>query len=255
MRGKRFRQRFSDLIALLALFVALGGGAYAAVGNPFVGTGGKIQGCVTKGGVLDVAKVGTRCGNHTTGLAFNAQGSRGAQGPAGAAGTPGRNGAAGATGATGAIVGYSASVGLGSTGTTGVDFSGATTTAQTILTEQLPAGNYVINGKVDVAMSDTGTGGRAFVHCALTDSPSSGTGVVGDTSDLSGVLDYPLTVGSSTTYLSVGTIPLTLATNTGGVASTATIACGVLNGAKGAGTLDIAAANASITAVQTSHNS
>ena len=272
MRGRRLRLRFSDVIALLALFIALGGGAYAAVGNPFIGSGGKIQGCVSTSGGLSVVKAGRRCAKHTTALAFNQRGPRGAAGPKGAAGSPGTAGTAGAaghngavgatgpTGANGATAGYSASIGLGGTGASGttgltsVDFTGATGAAKPIVTESLPAGNYVVNGKVDVTMTDTGTGGTALIHCGMTDSPVTGSVIVGDTSDLTGVLDYPLTTVSGTKYISVGTIPLTLATNTGGLASTVEIDCGVLNAGAGAGTLDIAAANASITAVQTSHN-
>jgi hypothetical protein len=43
----RFRSHltFSNVVATVALFVALGGGAYAAVGSTFVSNSGTIQGC------------------------------------------------------------------------------------------------------------------------------------------------------------------------------------------------------------------
>jgi hypothetical protein len=91
---------FSNAVALIALFVALGGSAYAAGGNPFVGASGSVQGCVRKG-VLDVVKAGKPCSKHTTSLAFDeagAQGIQGTQGPAGAAGATGASGERGLSG-------------------------------------------------------------------------------------------------------------------------------------------------------------
>ena len=103
----RSRLTFANVAAGLALFVALGGGAYAATSDALVGSGGKIHGCVQKNGALSVAKVGKTCPKHTTSLVFDqtgprgAAGSTGAQGAAGTAGTPGAAGAPGAPGAAG----------------------------------------------------------------------------------------------------------------------------------------------------------
>ena len=96
-----------NAIALVALFVALGGGAYAAAGGGgFLSPTGTINGCVaSKGGALRVLKPGKRCPRHTTALRFNVAGRPGAAGPtgnAGAAGAPGAPGAPGPTGNTGA---------------------------------------------------------------------------------------------------------------------------------------------------------
>ena len=79
-----------NAIALIALFVALGGGAYAATGGGgFLSHTGTINGCVaSKGGALTVLKPGKRCPRHTRALHFN---------------VAGRPGAAGATGNTGQL--------------------------------------------------------------------------------------------------------------------------------------------------------
>jgi hypothetical protein len=89
----RFRSHltFSNVVATVALFVALGGGAYAAVGGTFVSNSGTIHGCVKNGG-LDVVKLGKRCPRHSTPLSFNQvgpQGKQGIQGIQGPQGPPG----------------------------------------------------------------------------------------------------------------------------------------------------------------------
>jgi hypothetical protein len=85
-----------NAVALVALFVALGGGAVAATGGGFLGRTGVVNGCVaSKGGVLRVVKPGKRCPRHIVALRFNALGRPGA------AGAPGKTGAAGSPGAPG----------------------------------------------------------------------------------------------------------------------------------------------------------
>jgi hypothetical protein len=90
-----------NAVALVALFVALGGGAFAATGGAFLGRTGTVKGCVaSKGGVLRVVKPGKRCPRHTVVLRFNAlgrPGAAGAPGKTGEAGSPGAPGAAGPT--------------------------------------------------------------------------------------------------------------------------------------------------------------
>ena len=88
-------------LALGALFVALGGVAYAATGSssPFVGPHGFINTCVpASGGEVNVWKPGHRCSGGRVGLAFPAAGPTGASGASGAAGATGSTGATGATG-------------------------------------------------------------------------------------------------------------------------------------------------------------
>lgn len=153
---------FSNVVALLALFVALGGGAYAAVGNPFVSGSGKIQGCV-KNGALDVVKAGKHCPKGTTSLSFSQTGPKG------------KTGTAGTSSAAGTLAAYFA-YGAGA----GVVFSNTAGTATQILAKTgVPAGTYAITGKVNLDAADTHPGTGAQVTCELDDVPSSGA-TVGD---------------------------------------------------------------------------
>ena len=94
-RTIRSRFTFANIVAGTALFVALGGGAYAATSS-FVGPHGNINTCVPPaGGEVNVWKPGHRCTGGRVGLAFpvNAQ--------PGTTGSTGPTGLTGATGATG----------------------------------------------------------------------------------------------------------------------------------------------------------
>jgi hypothetical protein len=87
------------VVALTALVVALGGGAYAA--TSFIGSSGQIHGCVSKTGVLTILKPGKHCGKGETAISWNQKGPRGAQGASGGQGPKGDQGAPGGTGPTG----------------------------------------------------------------------------------------------------------------------------------------------------------
>ena len=93
---------YANVVATFALFLALGGSAYAVAGNPFVGRDGSISGCVQRSdGVLSVAKTGKRCPRGTIAITFNEKGRRGEAGRAGRTGGRGPQGADGATGLQG----------------------------------------------------------------------------------------------------------------------------------------------------------
>lgn len=95
---------YANVMATVAVFFALGGGAFAAT-TGFTTKGGAIHGCVSvRTHVLTVLKPGRRCGRGQVALTFNAKGARGAtgpKGPAGAAGAPGSKGDTGAAGTPG----------------------------------------------------------------------------------------------------------------------------------------------------------
>lgn len=79
----------ANCIAAVAVFIALGGGAYAASTSTLVGSGGVITGCVSKkGGTLKVAKAGHGCPKGKVALPFDQRGPAGATGPTGTAGAP-----------------------------------------------------------------------------------------------------------------------------------------------------------------------
>ncbi len=94
------RLSYANVMATVAVFFALGGGAFAATTG--LTKGGAIHGCVSvRTHVLTVLKPGRRCGRGQVALTFDAKGPRGAAGPAGRAGAAGAPGQKGDTGAAG----------------------------------------------------------------------------------------------------------------------------------------------------------
>jgi Collagen triple helix repeat (20 copies) len=101
---RRFRVRatYANVASTAALFIALGGGAYAATGGQFVGPGGVIHGCVPKtGGSLAVVRNGKKCPNGKVSLPFNQTGATGLPGSQGVAGPEGPQGSKGPQGIQG----------------------------------------------------------------------------------------------------------------------------------------------------------
>jgi hypothetical protein len=92
---------YANVMATIAVFLALGGGAFAAT-TGLKTKGGTIHGCVSaRTHVLTVLKPGKRCGRGHLSLKFNATGTRGVTGPAGPTGQAGAAGAPGPEGDTG----------------------------------------------------------------------------------------------------------------------------------------------------------
>src|SRR5689334_3580649 len=102
MLGKfRPRVSYANVIATLALFLALGGGALAA-SRGFTGSDGRIHGCVNSTGGLKVLKPPTtRCTTGKTNIAWNESGPRGSQGRQGIQGSLGDQGIQGIQGIQG----------------------------------------------------------------------------------------------------------------------------------------------------------
>jgi hypothetical protein len=126
-----------NALALLALFVALGGTSYAAVGG-FVAKNGQLAGCVGASGALKVLKPGRRCPKGQTAVAWNVTGRAGGTGVAGATGARGATGETGSAGPSGQSI-------VGSTGPTGP--SDAYTSKSHGSPISLPAGDYVLFAK------------------------------------------------------------------------------------------------------------
>ncbi|MEA2349593.1 MAG: hypothetical protein QOG86_534 [Thermoleophilaceae bacterium] len=76
MRHKlRPRITYANVMATIAVVVALGGGAYAVAG--FAGSDGRIHGCVdSKGGLTILRPPATKCGAGRTKIAWNQRGAR-----------------------------------------------------------------------------------------------------------------------------------------------------------------------------------
>jgi hypothetical protein len=86
------------IVALAALFIAVGGFAFAAIPGP----DGVIHACYKKrGGGLSVVAGGKKCPRGTRALSWNQLGPTGPKGPKGANGTKGANGQAGVQGGEG----------------------------------------------------------------------------------------------------------------------------------------------------------
>src|SRR4051794_35440525 len=91
---------YANVMATIAAFLAIGGGAYAMVGSP--PGDGTIEGCYRKkGGALRLVKQGRPCHRGERRVAWNRQGPPRARGEAGARGETGARGLAGASGPTG----------------------------------------------------------------------------------------------------------------------------------------------------------
>ena len=95
----RARASFANVVALLALFVALGGGAFAAT-NAFVGKDGQVHSCVARDGSVRIVVARKKCAKKQTALAWSKQGPRGLIGPQGIAGQTGKTGPQGPGGRT-----------------------------------------------------------------------------------------------------------------------------------------------------------
>jgi hypothetical protein len=165
MRAIRQRLTYANVIATLALFLALGGAAVAATQIPrnSVGTGQLKPEAVTAG------KIAKRTRSQL-------KGDRGATGPAGAQGPTGKTGAKGAAGAKGAT-GATGPTGprgpAGAAGTDGIGPAFETFTAYPralpgqVLNQILERGAYVITADVTVTNTSQSTV-PSTVECALT---------------------------------------------------------------------------------------
>jgi hypothetical protein len=210
-------------IALLALFVALGGGALAATSL----TAGTITVCVSKrGGTLYKAN---GCKRQDASLTWDRRGPRGLTGPRGP------RGIRGITGANGAVQGFEA------TEANPVDFTGATSEApQTILTRSLPPGNFIVNAKTIASETHPSGVTALLVACTLSD------GAKSDRADawLPDTNIYTPTLGTTT-------LPLSIAVSSKAV-SAVKLACWPQNITAGSQTFT--AAHSVITAIQTTRN-
>lgn len=161
MRKLRERLTYGNVVATICLFLLLGGGAFAAVG---VGSA-SIHACYNKrSGVLRIA---SRCKRTERAVSWSRVGPQGPRGQRGAAGRNGSNGAKGTNGTAGAA---------GATGTTGPSDVYADGRATGTLTGTfasfgqvtVPAGSYLLQGKVTFAATEP----NSEMSCSLAAEPT-----------------------------------------------------------------------------------
>lgn len=187
----RPRLTYANIVATLALFVALGGGAYAAVTLPADSVGTKQL----KNRAVTPAKVA----RETITLFKGQKGDKGDTGPQGPQGAPGANGINGTNGQQGPIGpsdAYSVSSGN-----------------PTSLT--LPAGKYVIWALAD-AFTNDGPGGPFAAGCSLTaESDSDGSSVMLPAT--SGLSEETIANQLTHTFPATGTVTYSCGEMTGNV--------------------------------------
>jgi hypothetical protein len=155
---------YANVMATAAVFIALGGGAYAAIKLPknSVGTAQLKSGAVTK------AKVNKTLLKSLTGAVGSrgvqgAKGDAGPKGDAGAKGDPGEAGQTGATGATGPSDLFRKS-GAPST------LLPADGTPVTVITASLPPGKYLVSA--NLGLVNNSTTAPADVECVFETTPN-----------------------------------------------------------------------------------
>jgi Collagen triple helix repeat (20 copies) len=233
------RMSYANVVATMALVLAIGGGTAWAAHHYAISSTNQIAPSVLKKLHGANGKRGTAGVKGTRGTA-GADGANGTSGTAGANGTNGTNGAIGSTGAAGAngaVAGYSAFTALAT------NFSVGTNTL--ILSKALPAGNYILTGSVTFLAVSTAVTTQAEVACTLAD-PLAGAAT--DTSSYTGLTNVVLLGVDS----SVNSLSMNVAVNAT-AANTAKITCSDVFNTGNA--YQVASQNASITAVQTTSNS
>ena len=171
------RLTYANVVATGALFVALGGGAYALSGVP--DRSGVYHGCVhDQTRVLRVVGSSSSCRKAKTvrrgsrriripgesAIAWNQLGRPGLQGLQGAQGVQGVSGQTGDTGATGPSDIYAV-------GTGEVDVNNATAEVASLT---VPAGSYVLGASTLADKVGNTTGTTSSFNCFLEDSSASG---------------------------------------------------------------------------------
>ncbi len=154
----------NNAIALLALFLALGGVGYAASGG--FTSGGQLRACVRANGSLTLLKPGKKCKKGQTSVYWNQQGRQGAKGLSGLQGTQGPSGSQGSAGAAGPSDGFVAR----EAGTTALLAEKTTAIVQLSLP---PSTGYIVTGATELG-NNVATEG--FVDCTLSDGASTSSG-------------------------------------------------------------------------------
>jgi hypothetical protein len=98
MNRLKARLSYANVAATVALFLAIGGGAYAA-GTGGFGAGGSLRLCISRSGVVRAERQDKLCPRAQKAVAINERGPRGLAGQRGQPGSPGSPGQPGSPGA------------------------------------------------------------------------------------------------------------------------------------------------------------
>jgi hypothetical protein len=80
---RRPRTAYANVVATLALFLAVGGGAFALGRSGFVTSTGTVKVCIKQNGSMTAVKPSARCKKGSKQVVFDQKGAPGAQGPPG----------------------------------------------------------------------------------------------------------------------------------------------------------------------------
>ena len=231
----RNRLTYANVTASLALFIALGGGAYAATQLPkdSVGTAQIKKNAVTGAKIKSSAvsssdvKNGSLLAADFAGgqLPSGAQGATGPAGPKGDKGDAGTNGTNGTNGTTGPR-------GPSNVYADRNDTSTAITSNTQLASITVPAGKYIVMAKTVGANDDNNAGDEARIGCTL----------VGTTA---GTIDQSLGGAEDNTRFDDFTVVSLLSTLDSAAGDTLTLSC------QGSGADPINADNTSLVAIQT----
>jgi hypothetical protein len=169
------RLTYANVVATLALVLAMGGGAYAAVSS-IPGAGGVIHGCYQQqGGNLRLVKAGKKCSDNENAIAFNQQG---------------RTGRQGAPGPIGPSDAYQASTN--------------TPADPLTLTLAVPAGSYAVVAKAVGSSDPTTTSGPGGATCILSSLGGSDDDFSVNSIPMNGIATFANTI--AVTFADPGTI-------------------------------------------------
>jgi hypothetical protein len=150
------RLTYANVVSSIAVFIALGGGAYAAISS-IPGPDGVIHGCYKKkGGNLRLVSSGKRCSRREKAIAFDQQGRQGLRG-ASVRGSQGSRGLQGLQGVQGAK-GEQGPQGPGATTFTTTLAQGAPKTALATLSNGVTVSGLCVSGEVELKIETAGPG-------------------------------------------------------------------------------------------------
>jgi hypothetical protein len=204
-----WRKRFMPTVAnrrALVVLVALAGMLVATLTAAQQAQAQQLFACVKKSGTARVFTKKPKCKKGETKLSWNTEGLAGKNGLNGVNGVNGKEGGAGAAGKNGAVSGFFATNGKAAFTKVGGEQENVE-----VLSKTLPAGSYIVAGKVNVTAVQFGSNGegesalKTYVdaRCTLEDAAAG----VSDTSYWSGFTNIPafiIAIGNATLTFDIG---------------------------------------------------